>query len=142
VCVAWNVCTLREYSQGMLLKPLPTSSAFDHPNLVILSGRRGLLGLHLCQLLYNSATRMPADPPSCHCNPSPHDSSIASPTFVRPLPQSSMTARLPAGQCDLILTQMFVVPPCSFLSSSLISSCQSEGRLRERFDMSWLFRLS
>jgi hypothetical protein len=44
----------------MLLKPLPTSSAFDHPNLVILSWRRGILGLHLFQLLYNSATRMPA----------------------------------------------------------------------------------
>jgi hypothetical protein len=45
---------------GMLLKPLPISSAFDHPNLVILSRRRGILGLHLFQLLYNSATRMPA----------------------------------------------------------------------------------
>ena len=30
---------------GRLLKPLPTSSAFDHPNIVILSRRRGILGL-------------------------------------------------------------------------------------------------
>ena len=68
-----------------------------------------------------------------------HTTQASSPTSARPLPQSSMTARLHAGQCELDLTQMFVVPR-AVLSSSLISSCQSAGRLRERFDMSWLFR--
>ncbi len=36
----------------------------------------------------------------CHFDPPPHDSRIVAPTSARPLPQSSMTARLPAGQCD------------------------------------------
>ena len=127
---------------GMLLKPLPISSAFDHPNLVILSRRRGILGLHLFQLLYNSATRMPARE-KIFLSFQPISTRLKHHiAYIRASPTSKLDDRALAGQCDLIQTQMFVVPPCTFLSSSLISSCQSAGRLRERFDMSWLFRLS
>ena len=145
MCVAWNdVCSYYANTVGVCCSSLSLLAA----RLTI----RISLSFHgeeayLVSTCSNFSTTALQGCPrgrgsSCHCNPSPHDSSIASTTSARPLPQSSMTARLPAGQCDLILTQMFVVPPCYFFSSSLISSCQSAGRLRERFDMFWLFRLS